>query len=103
MERINFKTSNNADKSKRSIAENDPYRQTFGSFLVYKKLLKSGGFEKRKFLKPKFFQNSTGPGDYEVSTQFGSEYTRAPSTLRSSPFYSMRWKCKTPLISKEHY
>ena len=46
--------------------------------------------------------NETGPGDYEVSTVWGESLDHGNSNIKSAPLYSMRQRCKTPVISKAH-
>ncbi len=49
------------------------------------------------------FLNETGPGDYEVHTQIGSEGERFLSNNRTTPFYSMAVRHTGSVISKDHY
>lgn len=56
------------------------------------------GFDKSKF---RSYMNATGPGDYNLPTLWGSFHT-STSKMRTSPFFSMGKRCKTPVLSKGH-
>ena len=63
----------------------------------------NGGHRKTKSLNStqiKPYMNSTGPGDYTAPSLWGTTQV-LNSKMKSSPYFSMGQRCKTPILSKE--
>ena len=76
----------------------------FYSFHNYSKSI--GTNKKNKTMYPdrdryRSYMNITGPADYNMPAFWGTINTTT-SNYKSSPFYSIGGRCKTPILSKHH-